>query len=390
MAGALRGIKILEIANYISGPFASMLLADLGADVIKIEIPGQGDPFRGWGDNAYSPTFCNFNRNKRSLCLNLQTNEGREILLRLARDADVLLENMRPGVLDRLGLGYAAVSAVNDGIVYCSVSGYGADGPDRDRPGYDTIGQARGGLLSLITDLDKGVGSPLSDLVTGMYSCYAIQGALISRLRDGKGQKVETSLLQATVAFVGENMARYLASGVVPTRDSRLHEAQVHVFSASDGLPFVIHLSSPQKFWQGVTKVIARPELGDDPRFVNRQARLKNYEELHEILKAIFITAPRDHWLKLLDQHDVPAAPIMNLAEVLQDPQVKHLGLQIEMTHPEMGAVRLVGSGIRMSKTPPQMNLPPPTVGENTREILAGLGYAEDAMAVLAKKGVIA
>lgn len=389
MTGALQGIKILEIANYISGPFASMLLADLGAEVTKIEIPGQGDPFRGWGDNAYSPTFCNFNRNKRSLSLNVQTPEGREIFLRLARDADVIIENMRPGVLDRLGLGYEAVRAINEGVVYCSVSGYGSDGPDRDRPGYDTIGQARGGLLSLITDLDKGVGSPLSDLVTGMYACYAIQGALISRLRGGKGQKVETSLLQATVAFVGENMARYLASGVVPDRDSRLHEAQVHVFSAADGLPFVIHLSSPQKFWQGVTKVIARPELYEDRRFLDREARLKNYDELHEILKAIFVTEPRDHWLKLLDLNDVPAAPIMNLAEVLQDPQVNHLDMLVEMTHPKMGAVRLVGSGIRMSETPPQMSLPPPSVGENTREILAALGYAEDAMAVLLEKGVI-
>ncbi len=164
MAGALRGIKILEMANYISGPFASMLLADLGAEVTKIEMPGPGDPYRGWGDNAYSPTFCSFNRNKRSLTLNVQTPVGKEIFMRLARDADVVIENMRPGVMDRLGLGYEALRAINPGIVYCSVSGYGSDGPEKDRPGYDTIGQARSGLLSLLTDLDKGVGSPLSDL----------------------------------------------------------------------------------------------------------------------------------------------------------------------------------------------------------------------------------
>ncbi len=389
MAGALQGIKILEIANYISGPFASMLLADLGAEVTKIEIPGHGDPFRGWGDNAYSPTFCNFNRNKRSLSLNMQTPEGKEICMRLARDADVLIENMRPGVLDRLGLGYQAVRSVNPGVVYCSISGYGSDGPDRDRPGYDTIGQARGGLLSLLTDLDKGVGSPLSDLLTGMYACYAVQGALISRARGGTGQKVETSLLQATVAFVGENAARYLATGVVPNRDSRLREAQVYVFSAADGLPFVIHLSSPQKFWHSVVKVIARPELKDDPRFVDRQARLGNYAELQEILKEAFKARSRDHWLKLLEQYDVPAAPIMNLKEVLEDPQVAHLGMLVEMNHPKMGAVRLVGSGIRMSETPPQMSLPPPAVGENTREILAALGYAEKDIAELRQKKVI-
>src|SRR3990170_123589 len=164
MAGALHGIKIMEIANYISGPYASMLLGDLGAEITKIEMPGQGDPFRGWGENAYSPTFCSFNRNKRSLSLNLQAPEGKEIFMRLARDTDVVIENMRPGVLDRLGLGYEAVRAVNPGAVYCSISGYGSDGPDRERPGYDTIGQARGGLHRLVTDPDKGVGAPLSDL----------------------------------------------------------------------------------------------------------------------------------------------------------------------------------------------------------------------------------
>ena len=389
MGGALHGIKILEIANYISGPFASMLLADLGADVTKVEMPGLGDPFRGWGDNAYSPTFCNFNRNKRSLSLNVQKPEGKEICMRLARDADVLIENMRPGVLGQLGLGYEAVRAVNPGVVYCSISGFGSDGPYRDRPGYDTIGQARGGLLSLLTDLDKGVGSPLSDLLTGMYACYAIQGALIGRERGGVGQKVETSLLQATVAFVGENAARYLASGVIPNRDSRLREAQVHVFAAEDGLPFVIHLSSPQKFWHGVTKAIARPELQDDSRFVDREARLRNYGELHEILKDAFKTGERERWLRLLEQHDVPAAPLMNMKEVLEDPQVAHLGMLVDMNHPRMGAVRLVGSGIRMGETPPQMSLPPPTVGENTREILAALGYSEEAVESLRKRRVI-
>ncbi|MBI2317690.1 MAG: CoA transferase [Betaproteobacteria bacterium] len=389
MAGALNGIKILEIANYISGPFASMLLADLGAEVTKVEMPGQGDPFRGWGENAYSPTFCNFNRNKRSITLNVQAPEGKEIGMRLARDADVVIENMRPGVLDRLGLGYEAVRAVNADVVYCSISGYGSEGPDRDRPGYDTIGQARGGLLSLLTDLDKGVGSPLSDLLTGMYACYAIQAALIHRARGGGGQKVETSLLQATVAFVGENAARYLATGVVPDRNSRLREAQVYVFPGSDGLPFVIHMSSPQKFWHAVTRVIGRPELKDDPRFVDRNGRFRNYDQLHEILKEAFKRGPREHWLKLLDQHDVPAAPIMNLKEVLEDPQVKHLGMLVEMSHPAMGAMRLVGSGIRMSETPPQMGVPPPAIGEHTREILARLGYGEDAVEDLRKKGVV-
>ena len=391
MAGALHGIRILELANYIAGPFASMLLADLGAEVTKIEIPGQGDPFRGWGGDGYSPTFCILNRNKRSLTLNIQEPEGKEVFMRLARDADVIIENMRPGVLDGMGLGYEAVQAENPGIVYCSISGFGSDGPYRDRPGYDTIGQAMGGLLSVLSDLDnpKGTGASLSDHLTGLYACYAIQGALIGRGSSGIGQKVETSLLQATVAFGGENAIRYLAFGIIPDRNTRLHTAQVYAFSDADGLPFVVHLSSPQKFWHGLAQTIDRPDLKNDPRFVNREARVKNYTALDEILKAKFRTGPRAQWLKLLEENDVPAAPLLNLKEVFEDPQVTHLGMVQEMTHPKMGKLRLVGSGIRMSHTPPEMNLPPPTLGENTDGILRALGYSEESVAGLRKKGVI-
>ena len=391
MAGALHGIKILEMANYITGPLASMLLADLGAEVTKIEMPGQGDPFRGWGEDAYSPTFCILNRNKRSLSLNIQEPAGKEIYLRLARDADVIIENMRPGVLDRMGLGYESVQAENPGVVYCSISGFGSDGPYSDRPGYDTIGQAMGGLLGVLTDRahPKGAGASLSDHLTGLYACYAIQGALIGRERSGVGQKVETSLLQATVAFSGENAVRYLASGIIPDCHTRLHTAQVYAYTAADGLPFVVHLSSPQKFWHGLAKAIGRPELKDDPRFVNRQSRVKNYSALDDILKATFKNGSREQWLKLLEQNDVPAAPLLDLKEVFDDPQVKHLGMQVEMTHPKMGAVRLVGSGIRMSATPPEMKRPPPTLGEDNEEILAALGYGAESVADFRKKGVI-
>ena len=391
MAGALDGIKVLEMANYISGPFAAMLLADLGAEVIKIEIPRQGDPFRGWGAEGYAPVFCILNRNKRSLSLNIQEPEGKEIFMQLARNADVIIENMRPGALDRMGLGYEAVRAENSKIIYCSISGFGSDGPYKDRPGYDTIGQAMGGLLSVLTDLDspRGTGASLSDHLTGLYACYAIQGALIGRARHGVGQKVETSLLQATVAFGGENSVRYLSSGLVANRSTRLHTAQVYAFSAADGLPFVIHLSSPQKFWHGLSQVINRPDLKDDPRFVNREARVKNYSALDEILRPIFKTGPRERWLKLLEQYDVPAAPILNTKEVFEDPQVAHLGMLVEMTHPTKGSVRLVGSGIQMSQSPPEMRLPPPTLGENNEEILGALGYPAEAVAKFRKKGVI-
>lgn len=391
MSGALEGIKIIEVANYITGPLAAMLLADLGADVIKVEVPGQGDPFREWGNGAYSPTFCGLNRNKQSLSLNLREPSGKKIFMELARGADVVIENMRPGVGDRLGIGYDAVQAINPRVVYCSISGYGSDGPYRDRPGYDTIGQAMGGLMSLLIDRQNpgGLGAPLSDLLTGMFACYAIQGGLLARQRTGRGQKVETSLLQATIAFIGEGAARYLSSGKIPDRETRAQMAQVYCFLCSERLPFVIHLSSPQKFWESVANCVGHPELSSDPRFSGLEDRIRNFDLLHGILQEKFSTKPREYWLKALIECDVPAAPILNLEEVFQDEQVRHLGMTVEMTHPKMGPVRLVKSGIEMRETPPQMRLPPPMLGENTSAILESLGYDKNAIADFRTRGVI-
>jgi crotonobetainyl-CoA:carnitine CoA-transferase CaiB-like acyl-CoA transferase len=391
MAGALEGTKILELASYVTGPFAAMLLADLGASVIKVEAPGQGDPFRGWGKAGYSPTFCSMNRNKRSLTLNLQAPEGRALFLRLAGDADVVIENMRAGVVNRLGIGYEAVRSVNPRIVYCSISGFGQDGPYRDRPGYDTIGQAMGGLLSLLTDLSapRGVGISIADHVTGIFACYGVLGALLARERTGEGQKVETSLLQAVVAFGSENAARYLAGGEPPRRESRLRLAQVYAFVAGDALPFVVHLSSPQKFWQGLAEAVGHPEWKEDARFGTKEVREKNYAILSELLGEIFRTEPRAHWLKRLEERDVPAAPLMTVEEVFADPQVRHLGMEVELRHPTQGAVRLAGSGVRLSATPARMDLAPPLLGEHTDTILGEAGLGRDEIEELRRKGTV-
>jgi crotonobetainyl-CoA:carnitine CoA-transferase CaiB-like acyl-CoA transferase len=211
MSGALAGIKIIEIASYVTGPFASQLLADMGGDVVKIEEPKRGDPFRGWGEKNYSATFCSLNRNKRSLTLDLRHEQAREIVLKLAAQSDVLIQNFRPGVMEKRGLGYEDVRKVNSKLVYCSISGFGAKGPYRDMPGYDTIGQARSGLLSLLTDPGKpqGMGISFSDHLTGMYACYGVLAALMNRMLTGQGQLVETSLLRASVSFIAENAARY-------------------------------------------------------------------------------------------------------------------------------------------------------------------------------------
>ena len=393
MARALEGIKVLDLSSYIAGPFATMFLGDLGAEVIKIETPSEGDPFRTWDKEPklYSPTFCSFNRNKKSLTLNLRSEQGKEIFLRLARQADVIVENFRPGVVDRLGIGYETVREINPRIVYCSISAFGQSGPYRDRPGYDTIGQALSGLLSLLTDLEspKGPGAAFSDHLGGIYGCYGILGALLARERTGQGQKVETSLLEATMSFIGYSITQSLFTGEVPRMGSRLKQAQVYAFVAGDGLPFVIHLSHPPKFWEGVTEVAGRPDLRNDPRFRDRHARIKNYEDLEKILKEAFRTAPREQWLKMLEERDVPCAPIQALDEVFEDPQVRHLDRLVAVKDSELGTFQLVKNGANLSATPLDISLKPPKLGEHSDEILTGAGYSAQEIRNFRERGVI-
>jgi len=373
MNGALEGIRVLELASYVTGPFAALLLADLGADVVKIEQPGQGDPFRGWGEKLYSATFCSLNRNKKSVTLDIRRDEGRDIFLKLAAGSDIVIENFRPGTMEKRGLGYEAIQALNPKVIYCSISGFGQKGPYRDFPGYDTIGQAMSGLLSLLTDPEKpqGMGISFSDHLTGIYACYGILGALVHRMITGEGQRVETSLLRATISFISENAARYFETGVVPRRAYRTKTAGVFAFVDKDGLPFVIHLSSPEKFWRGLLEVVGKKEWAEDARFRDRKGRTENYDLLTGLLQSIFNGGRREEWLQRLQAHDVPCAPLNTLGEVFDDPQVREYGFPIEVEHPRMGKMRLVGSGVELSRTPPGIKMPPPTLGEHTGEVLA-------------------
>jgi len=391
MSGALSGIKIIETASYVTGPFASQLLADMGAEVIKIEEPKRGDPFRGWGERNYAATFCSLNRNKKSVALDLRTEEGRDVVLELAKNTDALIQNFRPGVMEKYGLGYEMVKEINPKIVYCSISGFGPRGPYRNMPGYDTIGQARSGILSLVTDPGKpqGMGISFSDHLTGMYACYGVLAALMNRMLTGEGQHVETSLLRASVSFVSENAARFFETGHVPRRKHRTTTAGVFAFEDRDGLPFVLHMSSPDKFWLGLFDVVGKPEWAQDARLNNRKGRVENYDLLVEQLTPIFRSGRRDEWLKRLIEKDVPAAPINTLDEVFADPQVKSYGFPIEVEHPKMGKVKLVGNAVDMSRTPPSIDSPPPVLGEHTEEILNSLGYDAAALASLRNKGVI-
>jgi crotonobetainyl-CoA:carnitine CoA-transferase CaiB-like acyl-CoA transferase len=391
MSGALAGIKVVEMASYVTGPFASQLLADMGAQVVKIEEPKRGDPFRGWGERNYAATFCSLNRNKKSMTLDLRQSEAREIVVKLAAGSDVLIQNFRPGLMEKRGLGYDDLRKVNPKIVYCSISGFGPKGPYRDMPGYDTVGQARSGLLSLLTDPGKpqGMGISFSDHLTGMYACYGVLAALVSRTATGEGQHVETSLLRASVSFVSENAARYFETGQVPRRKHRTTTAGVFAFEDRDGLPFVLHMSSPDKFWNGLFEVVGKPEWFADPRFNNRKGRIANYDVLAAELQPIFRGGSRDEWLRRLFEKDVPAAPINTLDEVFADPQVREYGFPIEIEHPKMGKMKLVGNAVDMSRTPPRIDQPPPMLGEHTEEILQSLGYDGPAIAFLRDKGVI-
>jgi formyl-CoA transferase len=278
--------------------------------------------------------------------------------------------------MDRLGLGWEELSRTNPRLIYCSITGFGSTGPYAQRPGYDTVGQAMGALLSVLTDLDdpKPMGVSLSDHLTGIMAAYGVLGALMARERTGKGQRVETSLLSATLAFLGENAARYFEEGDVPKRKTRTQTAQVYAFVGGDGKAFVVHLSSPPKFWEGLCRVAGHPEWTEDARFKTKADRRKAYDTLHQGFQAVFSTRPRQHWLDLLLAADVPSAPIYTLDEALVDPQVEHLGMVKELPHPKVGKVKLLGGAVTFSDTPAEIVSPAPTHGQHTEEILGRYG----------------
>jgi crotonobetainyl-CoA:carnitine CoA-transferase CaiB-like acyl-CoA transferase len=370
--GALDGIKIFEFASYVSGPYAGMLLADLGAEVVKVETPDGGDPFRMWGKTDYNGTFGSMNRNKKSVTLDLKTETGRATARKLALGADVVIENMRAGAMERFGLGYEALAADNPRLVYCSITGFGSQGPYRERPGYDTIGQAVSGLLSVLTDRNapQPAGVSFSDHLAGAFAAYGVLAALMARTATGRGQKVETSLLQATLSFLGENAATFFEDGNVPSRQSRCRRAQVFTFTAGDGLPFAVHLSSPEKFWRGLLTAMNRETLATDERFRNRDLRVKNYDALFAELAATFQSRPRAEWLTLLGAQDVPSGPLNTLDEVFADPQVIALDMRKNLPHRSRGTVSVVGNPVGLSATPPRIETAAPDLGADNDAFL--------------------
>jgi crotonobetainyl-CoA:carnitine CoA-transferase CaiB-like acyl-CoA transferase len=391
MQAALEGVRVLEVGSFITGPYAGQLLADLGAEVIKIEAPDSGDPFRSWGKGLYSPHYCAYNRSKQSLTLNLRSKGGREVFERLLANADVLIENFRPGVTKRLGIAYEQVQRNNPRLIYCSISGMGQNGPYAMRPAYDTVGQALSGLLSMLVDLKAPelIGPAFSDNLTGLFACYGILGALFARERSGAGQLVEVSMLTATLAFLVEPAVTYFVTGESPGPHTRPRMAQAYAFTCSDGKALAVHLSSPSKFWEGLTEAVGHKELRDDPRFRTREDRVANYAALRETLTDWFKTMPRESWLDRLEQFDVPHAPINTMSEVFEDPQVRHLGLEVTFDHEQMGSVRSVAPAVRMDGTPLSPSTAPPTLGEHTEAILHSLGYDTEAIRRLRQEQAI-
>jgi len=386
---ALDGIRVIELTTMITGPLAGMLLADLGAAVTKIENREGGDPFRSFRGGRYSGHFISYNRNKRSLTLDLRSPQGKEIFLTLVRQADVLIDNFRHGVLDRLGFGDAVLRAANSRLIHASITGFGASGPYRDRPSYDAVAQSLSGVMSQFIDPEMPeVGGPtLSDNISGFYAAYGILGALYERERTGKGRRIETSMLEATIAFAPDGFINHQRHGMNIGPRSRVSVSQSFAFRCSDGRVIAMHLSSQTKFWEGLVAALERSDLLAHPDFSTREQRIANYRALWLEMSKTFATRPRDEWAARLEAQDVPFAPVLNVEEVPEDPQVRHLGTFYKVAHPTEGEVTGAYPPLLIDGERPGAITPPPTLGQHTDEILAELGFdAAQAVELKAKK----
>jgi crotonobetainyl-CoA:carnitine CoA-transferase CaiB-like acyl-CoA transferase len=392
ISGALEGFTCIDVSGHVAGPYASSLLGDLGCDVIKVELPNGGDTHRGRNPKyeGYGPSFRALNRNKKSVTLDLRQKRGGEILRKLLADADVFLENFRPPTRAKLGLDNDDLAALNPKLIHCSISGYGQSGPYRDKPGFDTIGQALSGMMSLVTDLDdpKVAGISFVDHTAGIFAAHGIMAALLARAKTGRGQFIDVSLLQVAIAFIESHVADYLNGGE-PVSRQNFPKGRIYSLLDCDGRPFMVHLSSHNQAWEGLLRAGELDELVGDPRFASNKHRTDRHDEIVQILRQQFRTKTREYWLARLDEKQIPNAPINIIEEVFENPQIKHLGIPKKITHPKMGTSNLVGSPINMSGTPPQFFRPAPLLGEQTEEVLKKLGYDGNQVKELRAHGVI-
>ncbi len=404
---SLGHLRVLDLTRVLAGPWCTQLLADLGADVIKVERPGSGDDTRAWGppylkdahgrDTTEAAYYLSANRGKRSVTIDLSQREGQELVRTLARSSDVLVENYRVGQLAKYGLDYATLASVNPRLVYCSITGFGQTGPYRDRAGYDFIIQAMGGFMSITGERDdrpgggpQKAGVAVSDLMTGMYSAVAILAALAHRDRTGEGQHIDMALLDTMVAMLANMNMNYLTTGVAPGRAGNAHQNIVpyQVFTAADG-HVVIAVGNDAQYAR-FCEIAGRPDLAADPRFVRNADRVRNRDVLIPLLEDVVRTKPMSFWAERLEAAGVPCGPINDIAHALADPQVVHRGMRIALAHALAGEVPLVASPIKMSATPLAYERPPPRLGEHTDAVLRALaGLSADAVAALRRDGVI-
>jgi crotonobetainyl-CoA:carnitine CoA-transferase CaiB-like acyl-CoA transferase len=330
-ARPLQGVTVLEMGTFITGPAAGMLLADLGADVIKVEQPGTGDPFRNFKGELYAPHFQTYNRNKRSITIDPKNPDDLAVLDRLVEDADVFIQNFRPGVAGRLNVDAARLQGINPRLVYATISGFGSEGPERDRPAFDTVAQAASGFLRLLVNPEhpRVVGPAIADAMTGFYTALGILAALNERHVTGKGRVVETSMFEAMCHFNLDDFTHLLSAGEVMGPYSRPHVSQSYVFQCSDGKWLALHMSSPPKFWENLAAAVGHPDMLEQPAFSTREARIAHYEDVAAFLAPIFATRTRAEWNDELTQREVPNSPVYDTTEVLATEQAKVLGIEV-------------------------------------------------------------
>lgn len=377
MQDVLKDVLVVELGTMVTAPLAGMMLSDMGARVIKVELPETGDPFRAHGGGRYSPPFVAYNRGKESIQLDLRSPGGLAKLSCLLGRADVVLENFRPGVMEKMGLDNDRLRALNPRLVRASITGFGQDGPYRDRPSYDSVPLALSGLSSLMLDpQDPRMSGPtIADNITGMYAVQGILAALLRRTRTGAGGHVEVNMLEAAISFMPDAFAQFSRAGIVSGPDTRVRISQAYTLRTQDGLLVTVHVSSVQKFWEGLLNVIGRPDLARDERFATPAARTQNYPELRQILMDIFSTRSRATWVAALAAEGVPGGPVNRVDEVADDPQVRHLGTFARTVHPTMGEVVGIKSPIRLDGTRRDDPPPPPELNADAAAIAAEFGF---------------
>ncbi|HEX7709301.1 MAG TPA: CaiB/BaiF CoA-transferase family protein [Sphingomonadaceae bacterium] len=378
MAKPLAGVRVLDMGTFITGPQAGSLLADLGAEVIKVEMPEVGDPFRAFRGGLYSPHYQTYNRNKKSIELNTKLPEDLAAFDELVKTADVFIQNFRPGVAERLGVDAKRLQGINPRLIYALITGFGSDGPHRDRPAFDTVAQASAGFLQLLVNPEhpRVVGPALADALTGFYAAYGVLAALYERETTGKGRLVETSMFEAMAHFNLDSFTHLFSEGQVMGPYSRPHVSQSYVFECADGKWIALHMSSPPKFWENLATAVGQPDMLQRPEFADRNARIANYEKVIEFLAPIFMTEPRAYWAERLAKLEVPHSPVFSSQEVAEGELARHHEIVLETEGPH-GRWRTIRSPLRFDGEKAEEVVAPPTLGQHNEEILGRKPKAE-------------